>query len=94
MNQNFLADLPQTEFDAEAAYAAIDELPPRCRAAFILFMWDQYNAEQIVDYMESKGVAMDTATVKRLLTHAFRHFLQRQAEAAQRKKSMMAKANA
>ena len=74
------------EFDAEAAYAAIAELPPICRTAYIRFTWDKYNPQQIVHDLASKGVSLDTSTVKRLLVEATRHCLKRQVEAAERRK--------
>jgi len=71
--------LPQREFDAKAAYAAIEELRPFCRTAYILFTWDQYNPQQIVDYWAAKGIAREVFTFKKLLADATRQCLQRQA---------------
>lgn len=73
--------LANTEINAVALYAALEELHPRRRAVWILFVWKALQPGQIATYMAAQGISVDIATVERYLVEATRHCYRRLVEA-------------
>lgn len=57
----------------EALQKAIDGLPPRCRMAFVLRVWDELPHADILTRFAAMGVIINERTVRRWIAYSYDH---------------------
>jgi RNA polymerase sigma factor (sigma-70 family) len=94
LNEVAAHELPRTSPSPEPLFCeqerlqtlrrAVDELPPRCRAALILRIWEELPYAEILNRFAAKGVIVNERTLRRWVEYALVHCRGRMLRAEER----------